>query len=129
MRPGWVVELTEHCVRNELSHKLTEFCQALTATGLTLALDDCTQGHLYGSRKFWRDSGASIIKASVRDPSVESIALDAKDEGLSLFIEGVENAADFERAIALRADGVQGWYVGHPVAVFAQERVGYAEFA
>ena len=129
MRPGWVVEVTEHGVRPEMSRRLVDFCRVLTDAGLILALDDCTHGHLYGSRQFWRDSRASIIKVNIHDPSVESLALTAKGEALSLFIENVETAADYRRALALGAAGVQGWFIGLPTPVSHQPKLRHVDFA
>ncbi len=122
---GSVVELTEHAASQATGRdleKVKHTCDALRRAGMILALDDCTPNHPFGDRALWRMLQPQIIKVDLASACVETTAAQAHQDGLLLVCEGVETSAREMRAVALQADGMQGFLIAAPRAIEEQSR-------
>ncbi len=122
---GSVVELTEHAADQATELELQQVkrtCDALRGAGMILALDDCTPSHPFGDRTLWRMLQPRIIKVDLASVGVEAMAAQAHQEGMLLVCERVETSAREMQAVALQADGMQGFLIAPPRAIEEQSR-------
>ncbi len=105
--------------------KLQEIIRVCRSGGCRVALDDVGLGHstLNQARELLPDLiklDRSLIPASVDDPAVpvvRAMVEFAHDLGIEVVLEGVETSQHLEVALEMKADLVQGWYVGRPCAI------------
>ena len=122
---GSVVELTEHAADKATGQEFQQVkrtCDALRHAGMILALDDCTPGHPFGDRALWRMLLPQIIKVDLASAGVEEMAAQAHQAGMLLVCERVETSAREMQAVALQADGIQGFLIAPPRAIEEQSR-------
>jgi EAL domain-containing protein (putative c-di-GMP-specific phosphodiesterase class I) len=118
--PDLCLELTESVLMQEVDGSAGALCQ-LRALGVRLALDDFGTG--YSSLAYLRRLQVDRLKVDrsfMAEPADETIVAAivgmARGLGLAVTAEGIETAAQLERARALGCDAVQGFLLARPVA-------------
>jgi EAL domain-containing protein (putative c-di-GMP-specific phosphodiesterase class I) len=124
------LELTESGLMENVERAIA-IMQTLKAAGFTLSIDDFGTG--YSSLAYLKRLPADTLKidiAFVRDMLkgrhdyiiVTTIIRMARNLGLKVVAEGVEDAAQAKALLELGCDEAQGYYFGHPepAVAFAQ---------
>jgi diguanylate cyclase (GGDEF)-like protein/PAS domain S-box-containing protein len=116
------LELTESAVLGD-AHGPLDALSGLTAAGVRLVIDDFGTGysnleHLSRLPACELKTAGSFLSpssgAAANDKILPAVISLAHSLGLTVTAEGVENAAQAERLLALDCDTAQGWYFAPP---------------
>lgn len=116
-------EMTETALIKSLDTAL-DTIEALRTAGYGMSLDDFGTG--YSSLRYFKDlpiSCLKIDKAFIQDIAtgsykrkfVQSILLIAKEKGIPVVAEGVENEEDYTVLRSIGCDSIQGYYFSKPL--------------
>jgi diguanylate cyclase (GGDEF)-like protein len=119
-----VLEITETQVMEHLD-MIQPTLARLNTLGVRMSLDDFGTGHSSFARlrdlrmaelKIDRSFITSLGQRSANEPIVRSIIELARNLGLTVVAEGVEDEATVERLRSLGCDQAQGFFIGRPVS-------------
>jgi len=128
--PGWIVlELTESSLIIDDSASI-ELLNKIRAIGVGIALDDFGTG--YASLSYLRTFPLDYVKIDRSfisgegridedDAIIAAITAMSHILNLEVVAEGIETAAQAERARALGCDAIQGYFFGRPAVLTASE--------
>lgn len=103
-----IAAFVEHCARNGIGFALDGFDGSLGSLA--------SLSHLpIDALKLERPLVESVLRSPTSRAIVEGTIIVAKSLGWSVIAKGVETATQQEALVALGCDGIQGYYVAHPM--------------